>query len=81
MTVEIYSKADCALCEGAKAVLREVQKRVPFELVEVDITGDLALCQRFRYEVPVVFIEGQKVFKHRVPPDLFERRLRRLSGI
>ncbi len=80
MKVEIYSKADCSLCDDAKAVLEAVRRRVPFELVEVDITLDPAVYERFRYDIPVVFIDGQKAFKHRVTEAALEQRLRRGMG-
>ena len=79
MKVEIYSKPDCPLCDEAKAVLREVQQRVPFELVEVNIESDPALFERYRYDIPVVFIGGQKAFKHRLNAHLVEERLRRVG--
>jgi glutaredoxin len=77
MKVEIYSKAECSLCDTAKAVLERVRKRVPFELVEVDITADPALFERYRYDIPVVFVDGQKAFKHRLEERVVEARLRR----
>ncbi len=77
MRIEIYSKSDCSLCDQAKAVLLEVRSRVPFELVEIDIERDPLLFERFRYDIPVVFIDGKKAFKHRLDPRVLEARLRR----
>jgi glutaredoxin len=77
MKVEIYSKADCSLCDDAKAILEEVRLRVPFELVEIDIEKDASAFERYRYDIPVVFIDGQKAFKHRLDARLVEQRLRR----
>ncbi len=80
MRVEIYSKADCPLCDEAKAVLLEVRERVPFELVEVDIEADPSLFARYRYDIPVVFIEGRKAFKHHLTAKDVEKRLLRPHG-
>jgi glutaredoxin len=77
MRVEIYSKPDCGLCEEAKRALRAVQQRVPFELVEVNILNDAALFEKFQFDIPVIFIDGRKAFKHRVGEQEFEKRLRR----
>ena len=77
MKVEIYTKAECSLCDEAKAVIETVRGRVPFELVEHDIEADPELYQRFRCDIPVVFIEGQKAFKHRLDAATLEARLRR----
>jgi len=77
MRVEIYSKPGCPLCDEAKKVLMALQERVPFELVEVNVEEDPQLFQRYRYDIPVVFIEGQKAFKHRLNPRETELRLLR----
>lgn len=76
MKVEIYSKASCPLCEEAKRVVLAVRAKVPFELVEVDILSDPNLYDRFLYDVPVVFVNGERVFVHRVDAGALERRLR-----
>ncbi|HME90588.1 MAG TPA: glutaredoxin family protein [Myxococcaceae bacterium] len=81
MKVEIYSKPDCPLCEEAKRVLLEVQRRVPFQLSEVNIEGDASLFQRYRYDIPVIFIDGHKSFKHRVEARDLERRLQHAAGM
>jgi len=81
MKVEIYSKPDCPLCEEAKRVLLEVQRRVPFQLSEVNIEDDASLFQRYRFDIPVIFIDGQKSFKHRLEVSELERRLRRAAGM
>jgi glutaredoxin len=77
MTVEIYSKPDCPLCDEAKEVLARVQRRVPFVLREVDITLDPQLYERHRYDIPVVLVNGRKAFKHHLDEALVEARLRR----
>jgi thiol-disulfide isomerase/thioredoxin len=78
--VEIFSKKDCHLCDEAKAVLLRVQARTPFELVELDIEKDPALFERFKEEVPVVFVDGHKAFKYRVDEKDFADRILRPSA-
>jgi glutaredoxin len=77
MIVEIYSKPQCPLCDEAKEVLARVRRRISFELKEVDITGDPALFERHRYDIPVVFVNGRKAFKHHLDERAVEDRLRR----
>ena len=74
--VEIYSKPDCSLCEVALATLEAVRRRVPFELLERDVRLDAVLAERWRYDIPVVCIDGEVAFRGRVPEDAFEARLR-----
>src|SRR5271156_851344 len=73
--VEIYSKPDCSLCEVALATLNSVRRRVPFELVEHDVRQDAVLAERWRYDIPVVCIDGEVAFLGIVPEEAFERRL------
>ena len=76
-TVEILSKPDCHLCHEAKALLQELQAGHPFSLREVDITTRTDLLERYREEIPVVFINGRKAFKYHVDPKQFVGALRR----
>jgi glutaredoxin len=77
MRVEIYSKPDCPLCDEAKQVLEEVRAHLDFELIEVNIESDPVLYESYRYDIPVVFVDGQKAFKHRLDRSAVEDRLRR----
>ena len=47
----------------------------PFDLVEVDITGDDALEAAHREYLPVVELEGGRRFVYFVPEDAFRRAL------
>jgi len=76
MTVEIYSKPGCSLCDEAKAVLLSVRERIPFELVEVDIRSDRALFDRYKFDIPVIVVEGERAFHHRVDESALETLLR-----
>lgn len=66
MRVDIYSKPACSLCEEAIAAVERVQARIPFYLAVVDIRQSPELFDAWRYDIPVVLINGQPVFKHRV---------------
>jgi hypothetical protein len=57
-------------------VLDGVRSRHPFELEEVDIGGDPDLEARYREWLPVVEIEGERVFTYYVHPDALLRRLK-----
>lgn len=81
MRVEIYSRPDCGLCEEAKHVLKEVQQTIEFTLVEVNIEDDPQLLSRYRYDIPVVFIDGHKAFKHRVDRSGLLERLTRGTAV
>jgi hypothetical protein len=48
----------------------------PFELLEVDISGDPALEAEYREWLPVVELDGERVFTYHVHPEALVRRLR-----
>lgn len=77
MRVDIYSKPACSLCEEAIATVERVRARIPFFLAIVDIRQSPELFDTWRYEIPVVLINGHPAFKHRVDEAELEVRLRR----
>jgi hypothetical protein len=58
-------------------VLAGVRSEVPFELEEIDITGDPALESAYRERIPVVEVDGEEAFTYFVHPDGLRRRLAR----
>jgi hypothetical protein len=56
-------------------VLDEVRAEHPFELVEVDIGGDPELEARYREWLPVVEVDGERVFTYHVHREALVRRL------
>jgi glutaredoxin len=77
-TVLIYTREGCHLCDEAKTNILASDLRDLFEVHEVNIDEEPALKQRFGYDIPVIFINGVKVFKHRVSTVEFDRKLHRL---
>lgn len=73
--VVLYTRVGCHLCDDAKQLLKELQKKVPFELQEIDIDQYPELRKRYNEEVPVIFIRGKKAFKYRIDPRQFLKRL------
>jgi glutaredoxin len=71
--VVLYTRAGCHLCDEAKQVLRDAC--VIFS--EVDIDADTELRAIYNEEVPVVFIDGRKVFKYHIDLQELRRRLNR----
>ena len=64
--VDLYTGRDCHLCDVAREVLDLVGADTPFALREHDITGDPVLEARYREWLPVVEIDGRRVFVYRV---------------
>jgi len=64
--VEIYGKPGCGLCDDLHGRIEELRRELPFEVVDVDITGDAAAERRFGLRIPVVFVNGRRVAEGRV---------------
>ena len=79
----LYSKSQCGLCEDAYDVIDETRRALA-PLVEttlelVDITMDSEVFHRYRYDIPVLLVDGRPAFKHRV--DAARLRARLLDGV
>jgi 4a-hydroxytetrahydrobiopterin dehydratase len=76
--VTLYTKRDCHLCDEAKSAIR--RSGVEVDLQEVDIESDPDLLQRFRYDVPVIHVDGEEAFRHRIDPAAFAVYVREHSA-
>ena len=56
-------------------MLETVRAEEPFDLEEVDISGDAELEARYRKWLPVVEIDGERAFTYFMPPDALRRKL------
>jgi len=54
LTVTLYTRNDCHLCDQAKEDLESLQKDYPHRLVEVDLASDPAIEKKYGSQVPVV---------------------------
>ena len=61
MIATLYSKPGCHLCEDVRAFLDELAPERGFTVDEINIETDSALFARYRYEIPVVLMDGREV--------------------
>ena len=78
--VALYTARGCHLCERARRTLEEVRDALPFELREVDITGDPELERRYRELLPVVEIDGRRAFVYHVSAERLRAALSRAQS-
>jgi glutaredoxin len=60
--ITIYTKEGCGLCHKVKEKVERAARHYPIELEMVDIGQDEKLLQEYGCLIPVVFIDGEKVF-------------------
>jgi glutaredoxin len=71
----VFHAEGCHLCERALAQLRALRDELGFELQEVAIDGDPQLEERYREWLPVVELDGERLFTYYVHEDALRRRL------
>jgi glutaredoxin len=62
VTVTLYGRAGCHLCDDARAVLERIQAEAPFRLEERDIEADDDLLRRYLERIPVIALDGEELF-------------------
>ena len=74
--VTIYSRPGCHLCDEARKVIQASGLDGEYTLEEINIESDPELLERYRYEIPVIAINGIEAFRHQLTPDEFKKRLK-----
>jgi glutaredoxin len=75
--VIFYTKPGCHLCEEAKREIRAAGIEDEYSFEEVNIEEDAESYERYKFEIPVVLIDGHKAFKYRLNAEEFKQRIRR----
>ena len=73
--VTVFHASGCHLCERALAQVRALREQLEFELEEVAIDGDPELEARYREWLPVVELDGERLFTYYVHEEALRRRL------
>ena len=61
VTVTLYTRAGCHLCEEAAAGLEALARELPIEVLSVDIDADADLRARFNDIAPAIAVGGELV--------------------
>ena len=77
--VIVYSRPGCHLCDEAKAAILGAGCSDQFVLDEINIESDEELLRKYKYDIPVIAINGVETFIHRVDPKEFKTRIKRIS--
>jgi glutaredoxin len=75
--IQFLKRKRCHLCEEALAVLqRACQARgLMFDLIDIDDTPGY---QAYSEQIPVLLVDGRKIFKYRFPEKRLARALDRI---
>jgi len=65
--LQFYTKPDCPLCDEAKVVLQSIEAKASFITVEeINITKNMGVFTKYKHLIPVLELEGQRLFVHHV---------------
>jgi glutaredoxin len=73
--VILYSKPGCHLCDEMKAEIASAGCADHYNLREVNIESDSELRAEYRYDVPVLLIDGVEFVRHRLRAEDFKARI------
>jgi glutaredoxin len=78
ITLTIYSRPGCHLCEDMKTTIERASGRTDLDvrIEHVDISTDADLEARYGTEIPVLLVNGKKVAKYRISEWELARLLR-----
>jgi hypothetical protein len=66
VTVTLYSKPGCHLCEPVAETIAEASKVAAFRLVRRNILDDPQDYERYKHAIPVVTVNGREVARYRL---------------
>lgn len=66
LTITLYAKAGCHLCDEARDYLENAAAGHEFDLREIDIRRDPDLFERYRYRIPVIVVDGVERLEGRI---------------
>lgn len=75
LTMKLYTRNKCPLCDKAKAILVELQSNYDFLLEEVDIEKDDFLTEQYGLMIPVVELNGVEIQYGQIDKSFISKRL------
>ena len=78
--VVLYTKTNCGLCDKMREQMALANCDDFYTLEEVDIEKEAELFARYRYEIPVLCIDGVEAFRYRIKADEFRAYLASLAN-
>lgn len=64
--IVLYTKPGCHLCDDMRDQLAAALRGADTPVQYVDIAGDLDVYMRYRYDIPVLLVDGREVARHRI---------------
>lgn len=76
----LYTKDPCPLCDELKVELQAFSNRCELEQVYITEKENLRWLRLYRNDIPVLFLNGQYLCKHRLDVHLLNHRLKEIEN-
>ena len=73
--VTMYTKPGCGLCDEAEAVIDGVRAKRRFKFERQNILENFGDFEKYKHDIPVVFVNGREVARHHVDPKVLSAAL------
>uniref|UniRef100_A0A1B0CZ61 Uncharacterized protein n=1 Tax=Phlebotomus papatasi TaxID=29031 RepID=A0A1B0CZ61_PHLPP len=78
-TVKLFSTKECTLCHDVVENLKPFRDRINLEIVDIAQKENVKFLRLYRYDIPVIFLNGHFVSEHRLNLELFQRKLEEIE--
>lgn len=72
----LFTRDPCPLCDELKLQLEPYMDKCTFESVDIARKENVRWLRLYRYEIPVLFFNGEYLCKHRLDEKLLVRKLK-----
>lgn len=78
-TLTLYTKVPCPLCDELVEELQPFMDRVRLEKVDITRLENLKYLKLYRYDIPVLHLNGEFLCMHRLDAPLLQEKLNKSS--
>lgn len=71
----LFTSSNCCLCNEAKVAIESVRKSIDFDFEQVDINSSPEHYQKFKYDIPVLYVNNAPFCRHRVDSEKLMEKL------
>lgn len=75
----LYTHDQCSLCEDLVQELEPYKHRFEFRRIDILKKENIRYLQLYRYDIPVLMLNGQFLCMHQLNRELLEKRLKEIE--
>jgi glutaredoxin len=79
-TLVLIGKPGCHLCERMRETVAPVAAELGLVLEERDLRADAEIEALYRFDIPVLMLDGREIARHRVTADALRARVAEIAS-